>query len=120
MTNPLRDFETSLIANRVSQRFAAKVEPNVSVRSMAYDRARELATNKDKEYFPPLVKAAKAYFDALDKTVSEDKREELASVLIGEVYTHIRAAEATVRVLTRYNKVFEDAAVDHRRLAQAE
>lgn len=120
MTNPLRAFEDAAIVDRVSQKFAAVEEPNFAVRRMAYDRAKELAENKNKEYHPPLVKAAKAYFDALDKTATEEKRTELASALLTEMDAHIKAAEATVRVLTRYNQVFENAAADHNRLAQVE
>lgn len=119
--NPLRRFEDSLIASRVASRAAAHIEePNVAIRQQAYSRAKEIADNKEKEYFPPLVKAAKAYFDALDKTVPEGKRSELAYELMTEVDAHIKAAEATVRILTRYNQVFEGAAADHNRLAQVE
>jgi hypothetical protein len=121
MANDLvRELEDALLVGRVSQKFAATEEPNFAVRRMAYDRAKELAENKNKEYHPPLVKAAKAYFDALDKTATEEKRTELASALMTEVDAHIKAAEATVRVLTRYNQVFENAAADHNRLAQVE
>jgi hypothetical protein len=120
MKNPLRAFEDASIVDRVSQRFAAQADPDVSLRKMAYSRAKELAENKDGEYHPPLVKAAKAYFEALDKTVSEDKREELASELMSAMDDAIKAARATAEILTRYNKIFEDTAVDHRRMAQSE
>ena len=118
--DPVREFEDAVIVARVYQRFSATEEPNFAVRRMAYDRAKELAENKNKEYYPPLVKAAKAYFDALDKTVTEEKRHELASELMTEVEAHIAAAGATVRILTRYNQVFQGAAADHNRLAQVE
>lgn len=120
MTNLLREFEDATITDRVSQRYAATEEPNVAVRRMAYNLAKDIATNKGKGYSRPLVKAAKDYFDALDKTATEEKRGELASELITEVDTHIKAAEATIQVLTRYNQAFEDAYADHYRLAQVE
>lgn len=118
--NPLRQFEDALVVSRVASRFAATEDPDIAIRQQAYSRAKEIADNKNKEYFPPLVKAAKAYFAALDKTATEEKRSELAKELMVEVDAHIKAAEATVRVLTRYNQVFESVAADHNRLAQVE
>jgi hypothetical protein len=85
------DFKETVRGVEVAEKKASSVgrvayneEPDIRVRQVAYSKARSMMKNDDL-FGAPLRKAAKAYFDALDKTAPESVRHKLAVELIEEL-----------------------------------
>lgn len=89
-----------------------------SIRQKAMRVVQELIANRDKEYARPLVQAAMAYVASMKATTPESKRHDLAKALLEEMDAHVKAAEATIKVLRQYSEIVSDAAGDHYNVAQ--
>jgi len=107
------------LSKQKSKKTAAE-EPNIAVRRKAYNIARSIARRQFLDENQPLEKAAKAYFNALDKTRSEDERYELANELITQIEDAIESAELEIKVLADAKGLITDAAGDHNALAYYE
>jgi len=121
------DFKETVRGVEVAEKKASSVgrvayneEPDIQARRAAFNVAGEIVKDRNQEYFPPLKKAAKAYYDALDKTAPESVRYKLATELVEELEVVKRSYEASIRVAERHVHVFEAVAADHNRLAQVE
>jgi hypothetical protein len=99
-------------------RRAANEEPDLAARRKAYSKAHSMMG--DDIFGAPLRKAAKAYFDSLDKTASESVRYKLAMELIEELEADKKYHEIGIQVDGQHIRDFVAVAADHNRLAAVE
>lgn len=105
---------------RLSLRLAATEDPDIPLRQQAFSRAKDLAADRFKSYGKPLRQAAKAYYDALDKTVSEGTRHQLAADVVNRLDIEIQANQGSLRVMEKLSQIFLAVAADHNRLSHVE
>lgn len=100
--------------------FSAAKEPDAPLRQKAYKLAKIYAVNEDRHYPPPLIKAAKAYLEAIDRDIPETDKYAFAKALQREVEEYTTSVESQLRMLNQHSKVFFDVYQDHERMTEEE